>query len=998
MDSAADFRENLKNAPIVRVTDSSGKSTLLTRAQFEQTGLDSIPATGPKVAYKVDDKYTYDSTYEGLLDPVSITLDTNTGNIKISAPKSITDSTLFKEVFDEDTLKSYSQAYKLNPEYRVSITEKNDETGENEEREISIPDYIERLNSALQNYMSNLSTLREYKRQLVSKYGDKANNMTDEQAQMSLRYNGDSIYLPDSIFSVSSYGNAKNPFKALRDKRNANGMVSVEELNKIYTRDNIGRDEMAALLAHIKGTLEGSTWDTEDSYVDSDGNVQKNSNSATEAAKLLAFQNYILANNPHSEWWQQMGDTIESFTANVAYGVTKIFANLANLGETIITAGNGTIMQEATTSMDEAMEYFNTNNALVWDGVANAQILGTLGGYALGTIATGYLGKAAASAIGKLSSGLTVKLGAESAAALGLGEESAAATANSVDTIAKTANALYQMAKASEDIATGTKIMLASLNMAQKVTLYTNVAITGISGVASKNIVTEYLFDTLHDAIIYDFNSLRGVMIELAKNTNDANSSAALEYWGNQFRENAMWWAPVSIIRATKAVAGKTALGKAANTVLTKYLSKWRSTVGTTVQEWQDNLAGGSVIAKLQKQLEAIADKESPKADRIKNKIAIEETNALLRQSLGDLGDVKLEWDGVKLTTESAEEFNKFLMQVKSYENAIDARVRGVEAVERQMDGLVKDPSTGKLSYINPTLGGASALAQSSYYKIADLARKNGLKATEETLWSVDMVKYFNAKQQYKIEKAIASSGGEEAVAAESAAKQLAENVELAKNRLPEEITDALDKLLEDKVYQNWYKANNEYGVAHKLLDENLIKGYEANPIWAENGYMPTIVKKDLQGRWVDNSGRVDNIIEQEMQHYTHHVEPDQEYIDPELVRLTRRRTTASAEVSRQFWDAYNITGSSATNVTKISGEETEYAIRLKEMMGNLKTQVASQSVAAFEQKNLYEIVKTKSRKPVKNEVLPEKTVDKIVTALSPNEISRIIKSGLTKH
>ena len=944
---------------------------------------------GDETVYQYQDKngntvYTKDE----LELPTSIRINPNTGNIEIRAPKAVTDSDMFKQTFNEEQLKAYSQAYKLNPDYKIPLEETNQETGEVEEKSYTIPEFVEKLNSSLDNYMSNLRALRKYKKKLVSKYGLKANNLTDEQVQMSTMSDGTSIWLPDAIFSISSFGNGKgNFFSSLKDKMTEDGLISIEELGKVYTADNIGRDEIAAILALIDGTLKGSTWDTEETLVDDEGKEYKNANSATEAAKILALRDYIVSHNPHAEWWQQAGQAIESTTINAANSLTQTFANLANLGETVITAGNGTTFQQATAEMDEAMEYFNTNNALVWDGVANAEILGTLGGYLLGSAAIGQLGKATAVGVGKASSALSVKLGAEAAAALGLEEGSSAA-------IALTGNTLYQIAKSSEKITAGVRLVLASLNLAERAAFYTNMAITGISGIAKKNIILEYLFDTIHDAILYDFDSLRGVMTELAKDLNDQNRKAALEYWGGQFLDNAKWWVPSSIAKASIKAAGKTALGKAANVVLTKYFSKWRAAVGDTVQNIRNNAAGGSVVEKLQKQLDKLKDQNSPKADRIKNKIRLEEFNNLRRQALKDLGDVKLEWDGVKLTAESAEEFKKFLTQVKQYEHAIDLQRGGVEAIERQMDGLVMDPSTGRVTYINPELGGASSTAMSAYYRISELARKYGLKATSETLWNPDMVKYFVGSQHYNIMSALAEAGGEHAAEAMEAAGKIADNVALASSRLPEEVRGALDELLRAKIYQNYYKALNAYGVSHGLLEKSRIEGYEANPIWAENGYMPAIVKKELQGRWVDSSGRIDNIIEQEMEHFIYKVETDQEYVDPELVRLTRRRTMASAEISKDLWDTYNTPGSSATNIVKVSGDQTEYATRLKENMDSLRSQVQKQAKSVFRENNIFEVSKVSMRTPVKDAKVSQETLGQVVSSLSPSETADYLSSN----
>jgi hypothetical protein len=72
-----------------------------------------------------------------------------------------------------------------------------------------------------------------------------------------------------------------------------------------------------------------------------------------EMAKLIAFKNHIITNNPKSSDTQQMGDYIESFINNAAYQTTKIFGNLADLGETVVTLGNG--------------RFFNNNGETTWN-------------------------------------------------------------------------------------------------------------------------------------------------------------------------------------------------------------------------------------------------------------------------------------------------------------------------------------------------------------------------------------------------------------------------------------------------------------------------------------------------------------------------------------------------------------------------------------------------------------------------------------------------------
>lgn len=950
--------------------------------------------------YYYKDKYGNEQYTEDVANlPMSITLNENTGNIKISAPKAIYESEMFKQVFNPDELKKYSQAYKLNPDYKLSIQEKNKETGEMEDKEVTIPEYIERLNSSVEEYQKELLQLHQYRDALVKEYGNNAKKLSDEQIHMAMSYNGKAVYLPDSVFTVGSFGNGnKNVFAQLKDKRDENGMISVEELQKAYNMDNFGRDEMAALIAHINGTLSGSLgsekWNSDDTYEDEEGNVEDNLYSTDEVAKLLNFKNYVLSNNPHSEWYQQVGASIESATYNFAYGALRVFSNLANMGEAIVTANSGKAVDNFIRETDDAMEYFNTYNTEIWDGIANAQIIGYLAGtlYASRLVgqATGFVATKTVGGVAKLAQGLTNKIGGTAAAALGYTAESAEATASSLNTIVSTVNNLRKLAMHSDEVALGTKVMLASLTVAQKTALATNMAISAISKVKEANVLTEFLFDTIHDAMLYDSTTLREVMGALAKDPNDPNKAAALRYWGEQLVDNAKYWLPISMFRATKALStntlGKTTLGQAMNIRLTKTISKLRAAVGDKLKrDW----ANGALVTKLQEQLRTAQNTgATKKAERLAQKLDTLANKRLLNIALKDLGDMKLDWDGLKLTDESAEAYKRAVNRIKGYEVAIDARLRAVDTQVNQMVGLVKDPSTGKVTYINPTLGGASAVSSQAYYKLADLARKYGLKATSDTLWSREMVNYFMGSYHGDIMKAISEAGGEHAAEAKKALAQIEKNVANAKSTLPDEIVEQLDALRTAKLFQNYYAAQNEYGIAHGLLEKSKFESYAQNPIWMDNGYMPTIIKKNLNGRWVDEEGRVGNIIEQEMKEFTYKAEIDQDYLDPELVKLTRQRTMAAAQVNKDFWDTYSAPGSSATNIVKISGEESEYARVLTEDTKNLKDQVVRQMNKTFTE-GTFTIPKLAKDAPrFRKKEISEETMDEITASLSPAETS----------
>ena len=199
----------------------------------------------------------------------SISLNKETGNIRVSAPKAVIESPEFKQTFNEETLKKYSQAYKLNPDYKVSIEEKNEETGKVETKEITIPEYVEKINSSMENFISNYKTSLNLKDQLEQQYGKKAQNMSTEHIRMAFGDNEKATYIPNVVFGVNFFGDDPkkgNALKQLRAKLGENGEISVDELKKVYTRDEFGRSELAGLVAILDGTLQGANWAKEEYY------------------------------------------------------------------------------------------------------------------------------------------------------------------------------------------------------------------------------------------------------------------------------------------------------------------------------------------------------------------------------------------------------------------------------------------------------------------------------------------------------------------------------------------------------------------------------------------------------------------------------------------------------------------------------------------------------------------------------------------------------------
>jgi len=376
----------------------------------------------------------------------SISLNTDTGNVQISGPKEMIETPEFKRTFDEVKLKEYSQAYKLNPGYKVTIQEKNEETGDVEEKDVAIPEYIEKLNSSLENFVENYKSLQSLRGELVQQYGDKAKNMANEHIQMAFGDNEKATYIPNMVFNVNFFGDdpkKKNPFNALKSKLGENGEISVEDLKEVYNRDNFGRSELAGLMATLDGTLQGSNWAKDDYYQDEEGNDIYNPNSSKEMAKVLAFRNYIVKNHPEGDLLQEWAGNIETLSYNAMYGATRVVENVANT-----LSGGG--LQDTIKDMDNTMEWYNSTQAMTSDATQTLAVLGMLGGTLAGSWAVGEVGSMGLALAGKGIGAATAWGTGVVYGKAGIDATSAAAQALSVKTVLDIASNAGKISKGAE--------------------------------------------------------------------------------------------------------------------------------------------------------------------------------------------------------------------------------------------------------------------------------------------------------------------------------------------------------------------------------------------------------------------------------------------------------------------------------------------------------------------------------------------------------------------
>ena len=954
--------------PKVKITYGDGTTEIITVDEASERGIKNIDPKNGSEFYSYDDengKKLFSTKATDL--PSSITLDEKTGNIKITAPKAVTDLDEFKRTFNEDELKAYSLAYKLNPDYKVKTKRYNRDTGESEEVELTIPEWVSDKNESIKLFMEDLAVAYDTRDRLVKEYGDKASNMTPTQIMMTYQYDK-YTYIPKAILNASNFGpNGKNPFKKLGSRIDSDGKISVKDLKEAYSRNELGREELAGMMATLDGALKGGEWGDE-YYTDENGNKVYNVASATEAAKMLAFRNFLQSHHPDGNWWQEMGGNIEQLSIDAMYGMTRVVTNIANDVEGFFSNGSSKNVQNYIKDMDTTMEKFHENRSLETD---SAQVLATLGMIG-GSLAAGWaVGKVAGGAIGLAGKGIGAIGGVLMKGAPTLGV--AASAALTEETIAGIAANPLNYTK-------GAWIALKFANAAEKAVIAKNVCKTFMEAHTTLNFVTEFLLDTIHDALLYDSTTLRDAL--------ESADNDVKDYWLGQLADNAKWWGAMSFAKGSVKFAGKTALGKALNIRTTKLISRIAANIGNKKAKFRDTIAGGDVVRKLESKIDEAREKGNVKTmNRLKRKLEQERWNANLRKAREQLGKLDLEWRGLKLTDESADQYRNLTTRIRALEVGIDRYNRNIEYQRQLMVGAQYDPSTGKVTFINPSLGKANLNATEYYFKLADLAKKYNLPIVKGSFLSQDMIDYMVGKYYEGLATSFAKGTTEKAAKAQAALPIIQANLEDAASRLPEEIINAIDDGVRKKIYQTYYLEQNEYGAAKGILNRAKIESYYSNEIWKENGYMPlAVLMEESTGHFVDKEGRIAAKIEEEFEDLQFDVARGQHYEDPELVRQSRLSDMAQMEVNSQLFKTYAGFGSDATNVTKISGEETEYARVLKESRAYLDKAVEDSAKSIGENLDAT-INKTLRRKPIKNKTVPESDRVTIVASMSPEDI-----------
>lgn len=837
----------------------------------------------------------------------SITMD-DKGKITVKAPKMVLDSDSFKQAVQQDVLKQASQAYKLNKDYKLPYNEYNQETGETKETEITIPEYIKKLDESVKNIASNVANARALREYYASNFNEKAKNLTDSQIQMSTDYKNGAIPIPKFIHSLKGF---KNIDKYLQD-----GYITEENFRKyFYNRDNVSREELAALLGALDIALKNGTWNKDETYLADDGGEVFDRYNADELARAIALRNYIIEKDPEQTWLQSVVENYATLSMNVLYGADRVFFNIANVGQKVLTFGQGNEMQTYIKDMDQAFGTYNEEGKLVNDATAVTAWLGQIGGAIAGSVMAGrVIGTGVKDITGAIEGAYAASYNSAMGKvmeAAGIKEGSAAASALTQDSIVALA------VQNGYKIARGADFVIKLMPFVAKVNLVNNLAHAFMAQHSTLNFAVKFLMDTFHDALVFDSTTLFDAL--------QSSDQEVRDYWMGQLVDNGKWWIGTAGARNLVKFSGKTTVGKWLNAHATKGVNKFEAWAGGKWSNFKDRVNGGSLVRKLESKLDEALEANKPKkARKLKNKLEQIEFNEQLREARRTLGNIELEREPGTMFKFTDETTAKYLIQtnaVRALNLNVDQYNRSIDYKRQEMLGAVDDPYTGmKNVYINPTLARANAKTSEFYFELMKLNDAAGLgKGAHGSPISQEVVDYWMGVRELR------RYSGLQGQAAQDAAAQAAKNLEIYASKVPENIRNYINQ--NAHLYAEFYAELNEYGVAKKLLDKNRIEGYN-NETWKNIGYEPIIQLSEssqVGNVRLDTGGDVAAVIEQEMRELTYKVGEAPHYVDPELIRQSRINRMAQAEINRSMLDNYTVSTGAAFS-TFITGEETEYA------------------------------------------------------------------------
>lgn len=238
----------------------------------------------------------------------SVSLNKDTGNVKISAPSSFFSTQSYQEKI-KPALETMSQNYKLDPEYKYALLNNENDVKTTE-------DWIKEVEKELPKLVSDALNIQAIKDETKAKTGL---DLTDEQViKMSSvaierqDENGQVIQVTDdTIQSLPELIKNMAAFKNLQGWQN--GEVTYKNLMESWNRENTPDEDLLQVYDTVAEYLNKGEFDDADEY-----------------AEMVAFAQFIEGKHPETGFWRGAWDIISDTFYNAWAGTAKFDVDVLN--------------------------------------------------------------------------------------------------------------------------------------------------------------------------------------------------------------------------------------------------------------------------------------------------------------------------------------------------------------------------------------------------------------------------------------------------------------------------------------------------------------------------------------------------------------------------------------------------------------------------------------------------------------------------------------------
>lgn len=684
----------MENAPVAKITSSSGETVNLTGRQAREMGLSGYPigtSAGAPI-YKTDSGWSMnmeDATS-------SVKLDDKTGNVKIEAPKVFFETESYQTKI-KPVLQSISQNYKLNPEYKYALLGSDEDTKTSE-------DWINEIQKDISSMVSGALINENVKKEILERDGVQLNdNQLIKMSSIALERNANGEVIKVKDDTVQSLPERIRKLKAFQNLQgydeNAHA-VAYKNLMESWNRENTSDDDIIQVFNEIDEYFRRRDFSNPDEY-----------------AEMVAFSQFANGQDPHTGFWRGVWDGISNAAVGIITGAAEFDARVLEVvegafdvaGRAGTTLGRGMSKGEwewanapATGEVNFIKDYlhpelenwvktFQTNSMRLNDAAGNTfAVANALTPIAMQAAIGNALGKAAAAKVGDAATKLLAKTSGVASIA--------AETGMSVDDVAAAAlngtNFLMRISTAEN-----ANQMIVDAVRTIKTFQSTGNAVMNIADLGAQIIV---------DVAVTDSKLFRQFL--------DGDSSPETkQYILQQAAQNAVGWGiGLGAIKAVKGVASSD-LGRVVNATLTPKISKWKAKIGGYVDTIKTNLLHGGDVdwnateaTRLRAKLNA-SPIEGGKRIRLENRIGAAErrqqnlSQRRLTREKADriIGEMSGPFKGASSWTEVVENANKINRFVTN-------RMATVNLVANQVYNQDVTAEVARIMHNNPTLQSAT--------------------------------------------------------------------------------------------------------------------------------------------------------------------------------------------------------------------------------------------------------------------------------------------------